>query len=386
MAVRLPEKKNATEKSEETQNKTRLLFLAPTEAPIGGAASIVNAYADVFKADPSLDIRAINTSPPMNYRSAQRPLSNLVTNETVGRTARLLRQFAANIGWADVVLVFTNNYLAFALIPPMLAMAHLRGKPIYLKTIGGDLDLAIKRLKPPLRQYILGAFRQLDGILAETQLLQNELEAAGCTNVAYVPNCRSEMERAQGKAQTPPLPNTLHAVFISQVHEDKGVLVLLEALRRLEETNEVIVACDFYGPIFPAIEESFREQIDSLERAEYRGVLPLGDAPKVMAKYDVLVLPTHYVHEGHPGILIEAMQAGIAVIGTRHRAIPELVTHNHDGLLVPTRDAESLAEALTYLAQHPEEVVRMGAAHGDRLAEFSSERVVGEALDIILKQ
>ncbi len=367
-------------------NRTRLLFLGPSDGPIGGALSLFQSYAEIFSRDPRMDIEIINTAPPADYRTAKRTLRTLVNSETVTRTARILREFSVRIGQADAILVFTNNHFAFALIPPMVAMARARNKPIYLKTIGGDLDLAIAGLKPPLRQYVLKAFRSLDGILAETQLLKEALEAAGCDNVYYIPNCRSEADIPQTEPRPPRVPGDLHAIFLSQIHEDKGVFVLLDALRQLEEDTDLNITCDFYGPIFPATENAFKNQLRRLNRAGYRGVLSIGEAPGVLATYDVLVLPTHYVHEGHPGILIEAMQAGTSVISTQHRAIPELVTDGVDGLLVPPQDSVALAKALAHLAHHPEEVRLMGAAHADRFVEFSSERVVREVSDIIFSR
>lgn|GEM_PF-2003756 len=370
----------------DNEERTRLLFLGPSEGPIGGALSLFQSYAEIFSRDPRLDIEVINTAPPPDYRAAKRTLRTLVNGETVTRTGRILRQFSTKIGKADVALVFTNNHFSFALIPPMVAIAHAKKKPIYLKTIGGDLDVAIAGLKPPLRQYVLKAFRSLDGILAETQLLKNALEAMGCDNVYYIPNCRSQTDQLPVETRSPAAPGELRAIFLSQIHEDKGVFVLLDALQRLEMQTDLKVMCDFYGPIFPATEEAFRHQLGKLNRAEYQGVLPIGAAPGVLAAYDVLVLPTHYIHEGHPGILIEAMQAGTAVISTQHRAIPELVTDGVDGLLVPPRDPDALAEALTHLARHPEKVAFMGAAHADRFVEFSSERVIETVSDIIRSQ
>lgn len=64
----------------------------------------------------------------------------------------------------------------------------------------------------------------------------------------------------------------------------------------------------------------------------------------------MLVLPTYFETEGHPGVLIEAMHAGVPVIATQVRTFPELVVNGVNGFLVPTQDSYFLAEAILLLA------------------------------------
>jgi glycosyltransferase involved in cell wall biosynthesis len=59
---------------------------------------------------------------------------------------------------------------------------------------------------------------------------------------------------------------------------------------------------------------------------------------------DVFVLSS--LHEGVPISLLEAMSMGIPVVCTRVGGIPEVITHNHNGLLVEPDDANSLAAAV----------------------------------------
>ncbi|MFN6516953.1 MAG: glycosyltransferase [Nostoc sp. CreGUA01] len=60
--------------------------------------------------------------------------------------------------------------------------------------------------------------------------------------------------------------------------------------------------------------------------------------------------------------LKEAMVMGLPVIGTFHGGIPELVKDGISGFLVPERDANAIAEKLTYLIEHPEIWPPMGQA------------------------
>jgi glycosyltransferase involved in cell wall biosynthesis len=72
-----------------------------------------------------------------------------------------------------------------------------------------------------------------------------------------------------------------------------------------------------------------------------------GDVPEVLASADVFVLATTY--ESLPMSIIEAMAAGLPVVATATGGVPELVAEGETGLLVPPRDPEALAAALSRL-------------------------------------
>ncbi len=81
---------------------------------------------------------------------------------------------------------------------------------------------------------------------------------------------------------------------------------------------------------------------------------------------DVFVLPTH--REAFGLVFMEAMAAGLPVVGSRLNAIPEMVTHGETGLLVTPGDREGLAQVLQALIDDPALRRRMGSA-GRRFAE-----------------
>lgn len=64
--------------------------------------------------------------------------------------------------------------------------------------------------------------------------------------------------------------------------------------------------------------------------------------------------------EGTPNVLKEAMAMGLPVISTPHGGIPELIEDGISGFLVPERDADAIAEKLSYLIEHPEVWPQMG--------------------------
>ena len=66
-----------------------------------------------------------------------------------------------------------------------------------------------------------------------------------------------------------------------------------------------------------------------------------------MACFDLLVLTTYCETFGL--VLVEAMRAGVAVIGTNAGGVPEIIEHEKTGLLIPAGNSDALADALSRL-------------------------------------
>ena len=94
------------------------------------------------------------------------------------------------------------------------------------------------------------------------------------------------------------------------------------------------------------------------------------DIPDLLAASDLFVLPS--LTEGLPLSVLEAMSHRLPIVATRVGGVPELVTHEVDGLLVPAKDEIALAEALANLIDDPEKRRIFGEAGYRRaLADFS---------------
>ena len=72
----------------------------------------------------------------------------------------------------------------------------------------------------------------------------------------------------------------------------------------------------------------------------------------------VLVFPS--LCDGFGMVITEAMAHGLPVITTPNTAAPDLITNGEDGLIVPIRDADALAEAMQWCLDHPEDLATMG--------------------------
>jgi glycosyltransferase involved in cell wall biosynthesis len=132
----------------------------------------------------------------------------------------------------------------------------------------------------------------------------------------------------------------------------KGVEELLSAaavVMQHDTSLRMVVAGD--GPLRSALEQqALREGI--AERVIFIG--QVSDRQELAALYRramLFVLPSH--HEGLPTVLLEAMACGCPVIATAVGGIPGVVHHAENGLLVPPRQAEILADAILQALADP---------------------------------
>ena len=105
------------------------------------------------------------------------------------------------------------------------------------------------------------------------------------------------------------------------------------------------------------------------------------DVPSVLKGLDLFVMSS--VTEGLGTSVLDAMAAGLAVVGTRAGGIPESVVEGKTGLLAPPGDAPALARAVAHLLQDTVQRQAFGAAGRQRArAAFSAERMVGETVAV----
>jgi glycosyltransferase involved in cell wall biosynthesis len=152
-------------------------------------------------------------------------------------------------------------------------------------------------------------------------------------------------------------------VCVGNITPNKGHLVLLEAVRRVQSRyprlRARLVGRDFTnGRVFQ--EAALRGLADT-----YTAVGFAADVRPHLSGATIAVLPSLY-REGMPTALLEAMRAGTPIVATRVGGVAEVVEHGVTGLLVPPGDAHALAEAIGRLLEDDAERVRL-AGNGRRL-------------------
>uniref|UniRef100_A0A9E7ZU23 Glycosyltransferase n=1 Tax=Bosea sp. NBC_00436 TaxID=2969620 RepID=A0A9E7ZU23_9HYPH len=163
-------------------------------------------------------------------------------------------------------------------------------------------------------------------------------------------------------AQPPRVVPKGRLVTIGRLSEQKGHLVLLQALAQLARDGEpfkLTVAGD--GPLRPQLERTIREL--GLERhVELAGWMSNAEVRQAIREARALVLPSFA--EGLPVVLMEALALGRPVITTYIAGIPELIAERDCGWLVPAGNTDRLASAIRQCLHAPDSVIWAMGAEG----------------------
>lgn len=168
-----------------------------------------------------------------------------------------------------------------------------------------------------------------------------------------------------------------YLLFAGRFVEKKGIDQLIEAMRRLAgEGRSVRLLLVGDG----SIASKLRRAAVGLANIEFVGWLPNDELRRRMRGALAVCVPSHETPEGDaeglPNVVLEAMEAGVPVIGTRHAGIGEAVEDGRTGLLVPPGDVAALTAALRRLADEPDTARTMGV---------EARRVALEKFDAVIQ-
>lgn len=182
-------------------------------------------------------------------------------------------------------------------------------------------------------------------------------------------------------APTPEPPEPAVALFPARIIGDKGVREFVNAARKLrEEGSDAIFRIagrlDADNPTDIGAETVRRWQSEGW--IQWQGYLT--DMPAAFAACRIVCLPSY--REGLPRVLIEAAACGRPIVTTDVPGCREVVEDGGNGILVPVRDADAVADALRTLIADGSLRQKMGTRGRERAAaEFSIERFVAESFD-----
>lgn len=162
--------------------------------------------------------------------------------------------------------------------------------------------------------------------------------------------------------------------MIGRIEAYKGQHVLIDALSSMRcqsQTFQVVLA----GPVMDqAYFDGLNRQIQDkglTDQVKYLGISR--EPERLMSCCDVVVLTTFCETFGL--VLVEAMRAGTAVIGTNAGGVPEIIKHNVNGVLYEPGNAQQLAECLNELCNDEakrQQLAQAGKSSAD--ARFDEER------------
>lgn len=180
------------------------------------------------------------------------------------------------------------------------------------------------------------------------------------------------------KARQIRMPGVFTFCFVGRLVGDKGINELVEAFDRLHReipaTRLLLVGPyeNDLDPLKPNVDERIRRG-DGIE-----AVGSQSDPRPYYAASDALAFPSY--REGMPNVVLEAGAMGLPSIVTDINGSREIIRQGYNGVVIPSRDAEALYQAMGRFATCREETARLAANARKNVADRYEQKMVWRAL------
>ena len=325
----------------------------------GGIATVAADLVDDPDLDAEFDVEFLNTA----QNDAERGKFSLanVTRVTRDATETFRRSragtvvhthsvhYPAPVVWRQVAVA------AAARLRGAAVLNHNHAQPPYMERPG---EWEVSRLNA-------WGFAALDRLVEATILIAdagvpNLRRYMAHTELPVVHNSIvvDDVERSSAVHDPPVL------LFIGELLERKGLVVLLDALDLLAERGSTIgapgrpgdVELRIIGDDRPGL-DPLKDQMVALVRARghrdaLTGPLERAEVYRHLSQADLYVFPTFT--EGQPFTVIESLVAGVPLVASDIQAISNMIEDGTHGRLVPLHDPTAVADAIEALLADPD--------------------------------
>ncbi|MDH6342257.1 glycosyltransferase involved in cell wall biosynthesis [Parabacteroides sp. PFB2-12] len=352
--------------------KNKILFITPLPPPVHGSSMMSQYIKESKLINDTFDCDFINLS-------TSRKMDE-IGKMSLAKVWRFCSSYFLLIGkllfrrYDLCYLAITCHGIGFLKDAPFVLICKLFRKKVVIhqhnKGMSGYVD------KPFYKWLLPFVYRKTHVILLSWKLYPDIERVVSKEQVLICPNGIPEVWDEK------PLFNRNNNIpkllFLSNLIESKGVLVLLDACHILKEKS-CLFTCEFVGGETKEInKEDMQREIDKRglnEIVSYVGSKYKEEKREVLKRADIFIFPTFYINETFGLVNLEAMQYGLPIISTDVGGITDIVIDGETGLICKTRDAEDLANKIKLLLDNPSLRQQYGQAGYDRfVANYTLER------------
>jgi glycosyltransferase involved in cell wall biosynthesis len=149
-------------------------------------------------------------------------------------------------------------------------------------------------------------------------------------------------------------------LFVGSIDERKNPLGLLRACEPMLRAGACTLTFAGQANASSPYVQDFLRSAAALPGVELPGFIGRDELGQQFGRSSLLVLPTF--EDNCPMVVLEAMAAGLPVAASRVGGVPDLITHDQDGLMFDPSDPADVRACIERLVKEPETRARLGAA------------------------
>ncbi len=255
----------------------------------------------------------------------------------------------------DTVMVFCSSGFSFKEKGAMIRIAKSLGKKTIIAPRSGFLIDDIEASQS-FKNHARKVFRSADHIICQGSFWKTffkEHFAIDDKKFSLIHNWINPTSDLTRELST----TKVNVLFLGWIEKNKGIYDILKAAEILKDRNiEWIIGGN--GSEFEEAKQWIMEH-DLEEKVKMRGWILNEEKSSLLRTSHIFILPSY--REGLPNALLEAMQAGLAVVTTNVGGIPDVVNHDSNGLLIEPGDFQMLASHIGNLSSNLEKIKSLGA-------------------------
>ncbi len=256
-------------------------------------------------------------------------------------------------------------------------------KKIIFQFHAGGFDILYNKLNLIEKFWALKAYNNPDAIMILSSDLKSEVDWIKPKTSFIIPNGVEDhyydysLKRLNNR--------NIVILTVGMISESKGILTSIEAAKILKK-NDYKFIWNFIGGFQSfKIKKKIEEKLYEYKLNDYLNFLGsiYGEQKfDFFSNAHIFCFPS-YENEAMPIALLEAMMMSLSIVSTNLRCIPHIIDNNENGLLVPVKDPQKLAEAIEKLINHVELRNMMGInARKKYLKEYTIEKHLKRIEDI----
>ena len=319
----------------------RVLIVAASMDILGGQAVQAERIIRHLQDEPSLRVGFLPINPRLP--GILRKLQSIKYVRTVTTSILYLLNLLLEVRKYDVIHIFSASYLSFLIAPtPAILVSRLYGKKTVLNYHSGEAEDHLRRWPGSTRSM----FKLVDKIVVPSEYLVRVFAKFGFETVAIFNLI--DLDRFEFRERT-----TLRPVFLSnrnlEVHY--GVDDLLRAFANIQrEIPNAVLTVVGDGSQRNALENLATEL--QLKHTTFTGRVEHDEINRHYSATDIYLNASKI--DNQPLSILEAFACGLPVVTTDAGGIPDIVTDEITGFLVPVGAYEALAARALKLLSHPD--------------------------------
>ena len=225
-------------------------------------------------------------------------------------------------------------------------------------------------------------FRKLDGRIAVSQVALDYVSKYFPADYEIIPNGVDTQHFHDGVTPIDKYNDgKTNILFVGRLENRKGFDYLLEAYRLIKSE---VPDCRLIqvGPGV-RLRKKYEKYIHQygLPDVNFTGYVTYSDLPRYYKTADIVCFPATG-RESQGIVLLEAMSVGKPVIASNIAGYSSVLTDGVEGIAVPPRDAEKIAEAILRLNKNKQLRQQMGKRGISRAQQFDWSIIAGKLLGI----